>query len=107
VVFGIIRDDGCSYKGVVTQAGLFPDLPPKETNSTRFLVEAGNQMPETINNWRQVLHHLMADFLSGIADIDPKDGLTTCTKSYCELQSLCRVGELSQAQKTDRQESPA
>ena len=107
VVFGIIRDDGCSYKGVVTQAGLFPDLPPKETNSTRFLVEAGNQMPETINNWRQVLHHLMADFLSGIADIDPKDGLTTCTKSYCELQSLCRVGELSQAQKTDQQESPA
>lgn len=107
VVFGIIRDDGCGYKGVVTQAGLFPGLPPKETISTRFLVEAGNQMPETINNWRQVLHHLMADFLSGKADIDPKDGLATCTKSYCELQPLCRVGELSQAQKTDRQENPA
>jgi len=107
VVFGIIRDDGCGHKGVVTRGGLFPDLPPKETNSTRFLVEAGHQMPETINNWRQVLHHLMADFLSGKADIDPKDGLTTCAKSYCELQPLCRVGELSHAQKTDQQESPA
>jgi hypothetical protein len=38
----------------------------------------------------------MADFLAGEAAIDPKDGLNTCTKSYCELQTLCRVGELDQ-----------
>lgn len=111
VVFGIIRDDGCSFKGVVTQAGLLPDLPPKETNSTRELVEAGHNMPETIENWRQTLHHLMADFLAGNAAIDPKGDTRICEKSYCELQSLCRVGELVNQQKTrqeqDRKENSA
>ncbi len=106
VVFGIIREDGCEYKGVVTQSGLFPGLPPKETNSTRYLVEAGNQMPETIDSWRQVLHQLMSDFLAGVAAIDPKNGRNTCGNSYCELQSLCRIGELEQIQKS-RQEASA
>jgi probable DNA repair protein len=106
VVFGIIREYGCEYKGVVTHAGLFPGLPPKENNSTRELVEAGNRMPETINNWRQILHRLMSDFLAGEAAIDPKNGRNTCTNSYCELQSLCRIGELENIQKT-RHEVPA
>ena len=111
VVFGIIRDDGCSFKGVVTQAELLPGLPPKENNSTRELVEAGQNMPETIENWRQTLHRLMADFLAGNAAIDPKGGTKICEKSYCELQSLCRVGELVKQHKTrqekDRKESLA
>ena len=111
VVFGIIRDDGCSFKGVVTQADLLPGLPPKENSSTRELVEAGQNMPETIENWRQTLHRLMADFLAGNAAIDPKGGTKICEKSYCELQSLCRVGELVKQHKTrqeqDRKESLA
>ena len=101
VVFGIIRDDGCSFKGVVTQDGLLPDLPPKENQRTRELVEAGRNMPGTIQNWRQTLHRLMADFLAGNAAIDPKGGTGICDKSYCKLQSLCRVGELVHQQKTN------
>ncbi|MDX2416715.1 MAG: PD-(D/E)XK nuclease family protein [Xanthomonadales bacterium] len=103
VVFGIIRDDGCVYKGVVKRGGLLPGLPPKETSATRYLVEAGNELPETIENWRQVLHHLMKDFIAGETAIDPKDGLNTCNNSYCKLQSLCRVGELEQLRKTNIQ----
>ncbi len=110
VVFGIIREDGCSFNGVVTQQGLLPDLPPKETSRTRELVEAGQNMPETIQNWRQTLHHLMADFLAGNAAIDPKGGTRICENSYCELQSLCRVDELVKQHKTrqeqDRMENP-
>lgn len=106
VVFGIIREDGCEYKGVVTRVGLFPGLPPKENKTTRYLVEAGNQMAETIDDWRQVLHRLMAEFLEGHAAIDPKNGLNTCNNTYCELHSLCRVGELEQLQKM-RVEAPA
>ncbi|MCW8925684.1 MAG: PD-(D/E)XK nuclease family protein [Xanthomonadales bacterium] len=106
VVFGVIREDGCEYKGVVRHPGLFPGLPPKETNSTRYLVEAGSQMPETIDNWRQTLHHLMSDFLAGEAVIDPKNGRSTCNNSFCELQSLCRITELEQLQRT-RQQAPA
>ena len=110
VVFGIIRDDECSFKGVVTQQGLLPDLPPKETKRTQELVDAGLNMPETIENWRATLHHLMADFLSGNAAIDPKGGTRICENSYCELQSLCRIDELEKQHKTrqeqDRMENP-
>ena len=41
VAFGIIRDDGCLYKGVVKHGGLLPGLPPKENKSNQYLVEAG------------------------------------------------------------------
>jgi ATP-dependent helicase/nuclease subunit B len=99
VVFAVIRDDGCLYKGVVKTGGIFPDLPPKESKSTQYLVDAGHEMPKTIENWRQILHHLMADFLAGEAAIDPKNGAKTCANSYCELQPLCRIGELEQRQK--------
>ena len=100
VAFAVIRDDGCSFKGVVTQAGLLPGLPPKETNTSRYLVEAGRDMPATIDEWRQTLHRLMADFLAGNAAVDPKGGTNICDKSYCQLQPLCRVAELEQRQKS-------
>lgn len=96
VVFGIIRDDGCLYKGVVKLGGLFPGLPPKAGKANQYLIDAGVEMSATIDNWRQVIHRLMSEFLAGEAKIDPKNGTTTCTNSYCELQSLCRIGELEQ-----------
>jgi ATP-dependent helicase/nuclease subunit B len=99
VAFGIIRDDHCLFKGVVTRPDLLPGLPPKEDARTRELVEAGLNISETIENWRQILHRLMAEFLAGQAAIDPKHE-NTCKQSYCELQSLCRIGELSLRQKT-------
>jgi len=104
VAFAIIRDDACLYKGVVQRDGLLPGLPPKETKATRDLVEAGNDLPKTIENWRLVLHRLMQDFIAGETAIDPKSGLNTCSNSYCELQSLCRVNELEQHLKTSDQE---
>ncbi|NOR20693.1 MAG: hypothetical protein GQ538_11470, partial [Xanthomonadales bacterium] len=61
--------------------------------------DAGNDIPATIEKWRQVLSHLMSDFQSGAAGIDPKRGLNTCRDSYCELQSVCRIGELEQLRK--------
>jgi len=100
VVFGIIRDDECRYRGVVTQDGLLPGLPPKTTKTTQYLVDAGTSMPQTIEKWRQTLHHLMADFLAGNAEIDPKAGQKTCINSYCNLQALCRINERVQQQKT-------
>ena len=103
IVFGIIRDDGCEYKGVVRHEGLFPRLPPKASKSSQYLVDAGHEMPETVENWRQVLHSLMADFLAGEAAVDPKGDQKTCEKSYCKLQSLCRIGELLQRQKSTQE----
>jgi ATP-dependent helicase/nuclease subunit B len=99
VAFAVIRDDECLYRGVATQDGIFPGLPPKPGRHTEQIVEAGRDMPATIENWRQILHRLMTEFLAGEAAIDPRDGRKTCDNSYCELQSLCRIGELEQAQK--------
>ena len=107
VVFAIIRDDGCLYQGVVSRGGLFPDLPPKETKTTRELVDAGHEMPKTLESWRRVLHRLMADFLAGEAAVDPKNGRNTCANTYCELHSLCRIGELEQIQKTRSHKTPS
>ena len=107
---GIIRDDGCEYKGVVTQSGLLPGLPPDLNRRTAYLVEAGEDMSGTIVNWRQVLHRLMSDFLSGNALVEPKTnpntGVEICANSYCELQSLCRIGELKSRLKTSREGNP-
>jgi probable DNA repair protein len=104
VAFGIIRDDGCLFKGVARREGLLPDLPPNETKTTRYLVEAGRDLPATITAWRQVLEHLVAGFQSGEAAVDPKAGLNTCSKTWCELQPLCRVGELEQNRKTGQED---
>lgn len=103
VVFSVIRDDGCEYKGVVQRDGLLPGL-PRTGASHEYLLEAGENMDETIARWREVLHQLMADFLAGEAAVDPKDGLKTCDDSYCEMQTLCRVGELEQHARTAGQE---
>jgi probable DNA repair protein len=97
VIFSVIRDDGCLYRGVVSREGLFPGLPPTDWRSQE-LTDAGYAMPETINEWRRVLHQLMASFLAGEAQIDPRLGSKTCKDSFCKLQALCRIGELEKIQ---------
>lgn len=102
VAFAVIRDEVCEYKGVATRAELLPGLPPKAGKLNQYLIDAGDDMPQTIDQWRQTLNGLMRKFLAGEAEIDPKAGLKTCGDSYCELQSLCRVGELMEFQKAGR-----
>ena len=99
LAFGVVRDDGCLYKGVVKREGLLPNLPPTARSSNQYLIDAGLDLETTIENWRDVIHRLMTSFLAGEASIDPKLGLKTCENSYCELQSLCRVNELDQRRK--------
>ena len=98
IVFAVIRDDVCLFKGVVRNDGAFPARPPKRSKTTEYLQEAGENLAGTVEEWRRVLNRLMDDFLAGIAPVDPKDGRKTCNNSWCELQSLCRVGELEQHQ---------
>jgi probable DNA repair protein len=98
VVFNIVRDAGCEYKGLVKRGGLLPGL-PQSGKANQLLADAGEEMTKTIDEWRQVLHRLMADFLAGEANIDPKNGLDTCQKSYCDLQSVCRIGDLERGRK--------
>jgi RecB family exonuclease len=92
VAFSIIRDDGCEYKGIVTREGLLTGLPANR--GAKELKAAGENMALTVDNWRRVLHRLMASFLAGEATVDPKNGRSTCRNSFCELQPLCRIDEL-------------
>ena len=93
VVYAVLREDGCGFKGIVREPGLFPDL-PRPGRAYAYLDEAGRDLPGTTAHWREQLHRLMARFLAGEADIQPTDGRKTCKAVYCELQSLCRIGEL-------------
>ncbi len=96
IAFAVIRDEECLYRGVVSKEGIFPGLPPGNGARNAVIIEAGQNLPVTIENWRGTLHRLMADFLAGDAAIDPKHGRKTCENSYCELQPLCRITELEQ-----------
>lgn len=97
VAFAVIRDEECLYRGITTREGIFPGLPQKRGSHAEKIIESGENMPETVDNWRQVLHRLMADFLVGEAAIDPKEGRKTCENTYCKLQPLCRISELEHA----------
>lgn len=105
LAFAIINDEGCEYKGVATDAGILPGLPVKDSAYNRELAAAGADMTLTIANWRAVIHRLMSEFLAGNASIDPKHGLSTCETTYCQLQALCRVGEMVQRQKSAKTET--
>lgn len=101
LAFAVIRDEKCEYKGIASATGLLPGLPVNDIKTNHDLVTAGNDMQLTIDNWRATLHRLMSEFIAGEAKIDPKSGINTCKQTYCQLQSLCRVGELVQRQQSD------
>ena len=44
-----------------------------------------------VAGWKQSLEALGAGFAAGEAQVDPKNGLSTCR--YCDLHTLCRVHE--------------
>ncbi|MGD8346632.1 MAG: PD-(D/E)XK nuclease family protein [Lysobacterales bacterium] len=94
VVFAVMRDDECLFRGVVRGEGIFPGLPPKRRKDNLYLHDAGENMENTVEEWRRVLQRLMADFLAGHAAVDPKNGTRTCEDSWCELRPLCRIREL-------------
>lgn len=52
-----------------------------------------------IAEWRGVLENLAQDFLSGKAEVDPKEGSATC--QYCDQAPLCRINELTQESASD------
>jgi ATP-dependent helicase/DNAse subunit B len=97
VVYAVVREDGCVFKGIVSGDDLFPGLPQSGARHER-LAEAGRDLPGTTAHWKVVLHRLMADFLAGEAQVQPLQGRAGCKSVFCELQSLCRIDELESLQ---------
>lgn len=46
---------------------------------------------EMLLDWRDAIQQLAHDFLSGRAEVDPRDYPKTC--EHCDLESLCRISE--------------
>jgi probable DNA repair protein len=57
---------------------------------------------EQLDNWKVYIERLAKDFLSGRADVDPRDYPNTCKR--CGLQTLCRIQENRIAQEEDESE---
>jgi probable DNA repair protein len=57
---------------------------------------------EQLDNWKEYIEQLARDFLSGRADVDPRDYPKTCER--CGLQTLCRIQENRIALEVDESE---
>jgi ATP-dependent helicase/DNAse subunit B len=87
LVFAKVRSGDQSFTGHVgdARATLFPGL-----TSSSSLVK-NSLTAEQLIDWRQHIEQLAQDFLTGRAEVDPRDYPKTC--EHCGLQTLCRVAE--------------
>jgi hypothetical protein len=91
VAYALIQADGAGFKGVARAAGILPGLPPGRKGP---LQEASENWPTVLDDWAAELERLAAAFHGGEAAVDPKHGLQTCDRHFCELGPLCRVREI-------------
>jgi probable DNA repair protein len=87
LVFAKVRPGDLSFAGNVADArGTLLGNLPASSSLVRdpFTVEK-------LLDWRDSIEQLARDFLSGKAEVDPRDYPRTCER--CGLQSLCRIQE--------------
>ena len=87
ISFAEVRSDDMRFKGIAAN-----DI---EISGIKAIGDIKDEtVPATWNalleDWNTTLHHLADDFFAGVADVDPTF-YDTC--QYCELHSLCRIGE--------------
>ncbi len=87
VVFARVRPGEMRFMGFSRAANLLPQ------------VNAAQSWPALLDAWKKAADALGKSFASGEAPVDPKEGLKTCR--LCELQTLCRVYEKTNALKGD------
>ncbi|MEO8386411.1 MAG: PD-(D/E)XK nuclease family protein, partial [Betaproteobacteria bacterium] len=93
-----IRGKVFGFEGVSVVDDLLPDVGPIEQ---KFGMEKKGYVSWDVltAEWERSLHRLATDFIDGTNQVDPKNGALTCAQ--CDLQSLCRISELSRADVTD------
>ena len=79
--FARVRADGVGFSGISETP--FPGFTDFGKN--------GPPVAKQVEEWRRVLTSLAAQFRSGDARVDPKNGRKTC--EYCAIFPLCRVLE--------------
>jgi probable DNA repair protein len=98
VAFGILQRGKCRFSGLARDTQQAPML----EDAQRFM-QARAEEPANWNtlleNWRGTLQALAEDFVAGMAQVDPRDGATTCR--YCRLHALCRIHEKQEEEDRD------
>lgn len=96
MAFAQIRAGQMAFSGVTMEEGILPGVKSHEKlPQTR---EMGD-WPQVLAHWRMTLEKLGDSFCRGEAAVDPKQYPATCT--YCTLQPLCRINELTLPDETD------
>jgi probable DNA repair protein len=95
LVFAKVRAGEQTFAGRVgnAQATLLPNL-----TANSGLVR-NSLTAEQLIDWREHIEQLARDFLSGRAEVDPRDFPKTC--EHCGLQALCRIQENQAALETE------
>lgn len=102
LVFAKIRAGDFEFAGRVTDANatLFSNL-----KRTAVLVKRP-LTTEQLSEWKSYIEHLARNFVSGRADVDPREYPGTCER--CGLHALCRIHEnRSQSESEDEESVPA
>jgi RecB family exonuclease len=87
LVFAKIRAGELAFAGCVkdARAALLPDI-SNAANLAKKRLDKGQ-----LNAWREAIEKLARDFVSGKAEVDPREYPETCER--CGLQAICRIQE--------------
>jgi ATP-dependent helicase/nuclease subunit B len=87
LVFGRVRPGNVEFCGRVREVGS-----SLLTGLSRLNGLVRNPLTDDqVEEWRELIEALGRDFLTGKADLDPKDPVKTCER--CHLHAVCRIGE--------------
>jgi ATP-dependent helicase/nuclease subunit B len=95
VLLGRVREDKVKFIGRVENASL---VMPNDSKLIRPAYSAA-----MLQSWQSVLRDLAQQFLTGEAQVDPKQYPKTC--EFCDLPGLCRIAESDPVNTGDEDES--
>jgi ATP-dependent helicase/nuclease subunit B len=101
LVFAKLRAAKMCFEGKIGDARATFDNSLKTASS---LVKYPLELDQLLG-WRDRIEQLAQDFLSGRADVDPRDSTKTCER--CDLQALCRINERSLAIEEEEEQAEA
>jgi hypothetical protein len=102
LAFAKLRAGDFKFAGRVADASatLFSNLKRTDALAKKPLTT------EQLSEWKSYIEHLARDFVSGRADVDPREYPGTCER--CGLHAVCRIHEnRSQSESEDEETVPA
>lgn len=86
VAFAVIRPEKIEFVGLSEQDGYLPGV---KTVEKAKRLGAEETFAAQLEAWHRVIENLAEEFSQGVADVNPRDGASTCRN--CALSTICRV----------------